>query len=99
MKLSVMKRASGFGARYLQTAAEDDALSRQQKNDLSLAAAMLKAAPTLLNNVGMLCGAAEAGDGTDQTEAALMRCAARLRRAVSLGTDRAYGENPLTDVQ
>lgn len=95
MNTATMKRAAAFGVRYLITATEGtECLTRQQRNDLALAAAMLKAAPDLLANIGALCGAAEAGDGSDETQRALMRFAERLRRAEKLAGDRAYGMTP-----
>jgi len=92
MKPATMQRAAAFGARFLQTAGEASAYSRQQKNDLDLAIAMLRAAPDLIRYAPVLCGAAEAGDGSDETQATLMRAAAKLRAAIERATDRSEGE-------
>lgn len=92
MKLSTMKRAAAYGVRHLQTIAEDAGYSRQVMNDLNLAIAMLKVAPDLIHNAGMLAGYAEAGPCDDDVTRSLHNRAQKIREAIRLGTDRGQGD-------
>lgn len=93
MKLGTMKRAAQFGVRHLQTIAEDNGeWSPQMRGDIRLAIAMLKVAPDLLNNAGMLAGFVEAGPCDDSTSRSLHRSAKNIRKAIALGTDRNEGD-------
>jgi hypothetical protein len=95
MKHATMKRAASYGIGHLQAIASDmggSDYSREMRNDINLAIAMLRAAPDLIHYAPHLCGCIEAGDGTDETQARLMKSVAKLRAAIERGTDRKQGE-------